>query len=396
MPDGPGEDRGAQEPGQFLAERLRARSEEIEGRVLVKLQEIYELSPETRLELIAGAQLSIRDVLTYSLIAFEEGEDWSEPMPQSFADTARHAARQGTPLEDLLRGYSAGNTIISEAVVQEVQGLADPEALLSGIEVQNRIADALISGLSAAYASEVARLDTSPTFRIEQRVEQLLTDESIADAEIDYCLDAWHTGAIISGDDAAYAARFITGRIGCELLLVQRAPEVHWAWWGGAERVPFVQLETAAGELGRSFFVAVGEPRQGVNGFRLSHREAQLAAAVMVRRSERLTRCTDVMLPGALMQEPALADLYVNAYLGPMKAHKNWGALRETLSAYFKAERNLASAAAALRVDRHTIRRRLRKIEEILERPLGTMLAELEVALRLDDLTAATQTRGVR
>ncbi len=60
--------------------------------------------------------------------------------------------------------------------------------------------------------------------------------------------------------------------------------------------------------------------------------------------------------------------------------------LRETLRAYFAAGFNAATAAAALEVDRHTVQRRLRKVEEALGRLLHTCHAELEVALSLEEL----------
>ena len=59
---------------------------------------------------------------------------------------------------------------------------------------------------------------------------------------------------------------------------------------------------------------------------------------------------------------------------------------RKTLRAYFAAGRNAATAAAALGVDRHTVERRLNSIETRLGRQLHTCHAELEVALRLEEL----------
>jgi hypothetical protein len=296
-------------------------------------------------------------------------------------------------LEDLLRGYSAGNTTIAEFVVEEVQKHPDPETLASGVGVQSRVADALISGLSAEYASELERLDSSPTVRMVRRVEQLLADDSLVDAEIDYRLDAWHIGAVISGSGAERTARLLADQLGCNVLLVPRSAEVYWAWWGGGRRISFSQLELQAGNLSGSEFLAVGEAHHGPEGFRLSHREAQIAAAVMVRGSDRLTRCADVMLPGVFLQEPALADLYLTTYLGPLKEHKDWPVLRETLGAYFQANNNLGSAAAALGVNRHTVRRRLDKVEETIDSPLEQRHAELEVALQLDELMSASLSR---
>jgi DNA-binding PucR family transcriptional regulator len=80
-------------------------------------------------------------------------------------------------------------------------------------------------------------------------------------------------------------------------------------------------------------------------------------------------------------------------YLAPLSDERDGGAvLRETLRAYFAADRNGASAAAALRVTRQTVNNRLRVIEERLERPLSACATELEAALRLDDLGDAPVT----
>lgn len=57
--------------------------------------------------------------------------------------------------------------------------------------------------------------------------------------------------------------------------------------------------------------------------------------------------------------------------------------LRETLKAYLATGLNVSSTAAALGVNRRTVTRRLRSVEESLGRPLETCVADLEVALRL-------------
>jgi DNA-binding PucR family transcriptional regulator len=60
--------------------------------------------------------------------------------------------------------------------------------------------------------------------------------------------------------------------------------------------------------------------------------------------------------------------------------------LRATLRAYYAADCNAASSAASLGVDRQTVRRRLRKVEEAIGRPLDGCRVEMEMALRIDDL----------
>ena len=73
-------------------------------------------------------------------------------------------------------------------------------------------------------------------------------------------------------------------------------------------------------------------------------------------------------------------------YLAPLEGARDGGKIaRETLRAYFGAERNTSSTAAALGVDRRTVRNRIRAIEGLLGRPLTGSVADLEIALRLDD-----------
>jgi DNA-binding PucR family transcriptional regulator len=57
--------------------------------------------------------------------------------------------------------------------------------------------------------------------------------------------------------------------------------------------------------------------------------------------------------------------------------------IRETIAAYFAAEHNAASAAAALGIHQQTVANRLRAAEDRLGRPVGARRVELETALRL-------------
>ncbi len=60
--------------------------------------------------------------------------------------------------------------------------------------------------------------------------------------------------------------------------------------------------------------------------------------------------------------------------------------LLDTLSAFFSADRNGASAAAKLGVSRQTVTNRLRKVEECIAQPLSNCGDLLHVALRLQEL----------
>jgi DNA-binding PucR family transcriptional regulator len=141
-----------------------------------------------------------------------------------------------------------------------------------------------------------------------------------------------------------------------------------------------------AGVLGQ-VSLAVGEPRRGLEGWRLTHHEAKAAQQVMLLRPQPLIQASDVVLLAAVLRDDLLARSLRETYLAPLdEIGDPGGILRGTLRAYFEAGFNAATAAAALQVDRHTVQRRLRKVEEALGRVLQASHAEIEVALLLEEL----------
>jgi DNA-binding PucR family transcriptional regulator len=119
---------------------------------------------------------------------------------------------------------------------------------------------------------------------------------------------------------------------------------------------------------------------------RLTHRQAQAALRVALRRPKRLTRYGDVMLLAAVLQDDVSARSLVDTYLSPLDGLRDGPLLRGTLYAYFEAGRNVTTAAAALGVERRTVSYRLQAFEERLGCRLGTCLPEVELALRLGEL----------
>jgi sugar diacid utilization regulator len=293
----------------------------------------------------------------------------------------------GMPLEELLRGYTAGNTVISRFVAEECIGLP-PEALTYSVEVQSRVADALIGGLSTEYARQAALLAHSTHHRTSHEMERLLAGEPFSADAIDYRLDGWHVAGIVSGVKAKQAATVVTERIGCNLLLLPRTAETYWAWWGSRDRSRLRRLEPAAQRLGEEAWFALGKCREGPEGVRLSHREAHFAAEIAVRRGAGagVVRGAEAILPGLLLRDGDAALLFVDAHLGTLKPQKDWPTIAATIEAYLDAECAPGIAAAALGVDRHTIRRRLQRIEKLMEQPMTAVRAELEIALRMDRL----------
>jgi DNA-binding PucR family transcriptional regulator len=217
----------------------------------------------------------------------------------------------------------------------------------------------------------------------------LLAGDASFDAEgLDYEFEAWHLGLVVTGARAEVAARTLAAGVNREPLVVTGSDASAWAWLGGRQRpyVEDVQRYLAAGVLG-DVTLAIGEPRWGVDGWRLTHHEAKAAQQVMLRRSQPLIRASNVILLAAVLRDEPLARSLRETYLTPLDGQGDSGSvLRETLRAYFAAGFNAATAAAALEIDRHTVQRRLRKVEEALDCLLPSCHAELEVALRLEEL----------
>jgi hypothetical protein len=369
-----------------LNRRMQARSDEIQAALLREIPRGMNLDPAMSTELVAGLRAGARDGVSYSISAFEAGAAWDDPLPESMAEQARWAARVGLPLEDLLLGYSAANTTISRFVAEECAGLP-PEALQHAIEVQARVAEALISGFTANYQQEAALLETSSSRQVIARQVQHILDGAAPDPDLPYRLDQWHVAGIVIGVDARQWARLVAERLGCSLLMVPRSAEMHWAWWGADRRLRFRQIEGVVTEIGQGVSLAVGEPLAGAEGFRRSHRQAGFGAEVIARRPDRLVRGVDAVILGALLRDEELAQTFVDAQLGDLPALPEWVKLRSTLIAYVAADGVISSAAAALEVDRQTVKRRLERIESVTERSVGHQLHQLDLALRVEDLS---------
>jgi hypothetical protein len=289
----------------------------------------------------------------------------------------------GLPLEDLLRGYSAANTTISRFVAEACAGLP-PEALHHAIDVQARVAEALIGGFTASYVQEAALVEAGSTRRRLARQVEAILDGGPPAPDLPYGLDRWHVAGILVGPTAEQSAGLLAEHLGCGLLLVPRAAEMHWAWWGGARRIPLERFEGAASAVGDGASLAFGESLEGIDGFRRSHRQASFGGEVTIRTRRRLVRGADAVLLGALLRDAALASVFVDAQLGRLSSLPDWPKLRQTLVTFIDCDAVLATAATTLGVDRQTVKRRLERIESVTERPFHSHRAQLELALEIE------------
>ena len=370
-----------------LVARLRARSGEIEDTVYNRVRQMADPVERDDPEYRAYLRATVAEAIDYALLGIERGEDWEGPIPEAAMVQARRAARTGVKLDAVLRRYAAGDRLVGEFVVDEASRLPN-EAMRPLVRAQGPHVDRMMAGVATEYMEELERIRRSPAQRVAERVQRLLAADSPADAAgLDYELDTWHLGLVVTGSRPDVAARTLSAGLNRQLLVVPQGNDSAWAWLGGRQRTMVDEVERyiGAGVLG-DVALAVGEPRWGLEGWRLTHHEARAAQQVMMRRPQPLTQASDVILLAAVLRDEMLAQSLRETYLAPLDAGDSGLGLRETLRAYFDAGFNAATAAAALEVDRHTVQRRLRKVEEALGRLLHSCHAELEVALVLEEL----------
>lgn len=371
-----------------LVARLRARSTEIEDAVLSRALALAESTGDDDPDYSAGLRAAIAEVVDFALLGIEEGEDWPETIPSAAAAQARRAARNGVSLDTVLRRYAAGDRLLGEFIMSEADHFP-AELLRKVIQSQGVQVDRLMAAVAAEYMDEVERMRRSPTQRLTERVQRVLAGAGpVGSEDFEYELEkTWHLGMILAGAKAKEAPGKMAALLSAQVLAVPRGSGIVWAWFGSRERSRIVELDDCLAEIPTDVSLAIGEPHRGVEGWRLTHREAQAAFEVMLRKPQRMTRSSDVLLLAAVLRDEVLAKALMETFLAPFDDRGDSGrVLRETLRAYFAAGLNAATAAAALGVDRHTVQRRLRKVEEMLGRVLHSCHAELEVALTLEEL----------
>jgi hypothetical protein len=226
--------------------------------------------------------------------------------------------------------------------------------------------------------------------RSAQRVQRLLDGDLIDTTELNYELAGWHLGIVAAGPSAAKTIRELAATLDRRLLVAIPGGETVWAWLGG--RTPMSADDFRAEsilylEYDRSIHVAIGQPAEGVEGLRLTHRQARAAFPLATRASGHLVSYSGVALVAAAWEDDVLSRSLSQMFLAPLAAERDGGAsLLKTLRAYFDTGRNAASAASRQGISRQTVNSRLRTIEDNIGRPLDDCGAEVETALRLWEL----------
>lgn len=379
-----------------IAERLLARRSEIEETIFARIRDAaFGHVGDEEAEYVAGLHTVVGAAVEFGVTAIEQGEEEVAPIPLAAVEQAHRAARFGVSLDTVLRRYIAGHGLLADFIMEEADrsDFSGSEAVLRH-ELRTRqtpVLERLTATIIEEYNQELERMGRSPEQRRGEIVRELLAGKRLDSgdpAKLDYDFDAWHIGVIATGESVGEFIRGVQAALGCKRLAVLHDASTTWVWFGRQRKLTAADVKRLSVERPTDVSLATGEPRRGIEGWRVTHQEAQAALLVALCKPPGLTRYSDVLLEAAVLQQEVLATSLVETFLSPLNGLGYRGqTARETLRAYFEAKRNVSSTAHRLGVVRNTVESRLREIEERLGRPLHTCSAQLEVALRVEALS---------
>ncbi len=373
-----------------LSAQLRLRRPEIEDALAARVFAIADPAEVADPDYLSTLRAALATATEYGLAALEVGGDRSPEVPPTLPAQARVAACSGVGLETVLKRYFAGYTLLIDYAIEEadVSGLLDKVALRDLLRGQAAIFERLITEVTGEYRRAASGRLLSIEQQRADRVRRLLAGELVDSSDLGYELEDWHIGTIGAGVEAEAALRTLAGSLDLRPLLIRRDDGTVWCWLGcRREPDPDETCARVSEQWPEGLRLAVGEPAMGRAGWRLSHRQARMAFPLTRPRHSRLIRYREVALTASILQDDLLSSSLRKLYLDPLAGDRDGGrCLRETLRAYFAAERNISSTSAALAVGRQAVRNRLERVEAAVGQDINSCAAELEAALQLDAL----------
>jgi len=379
---------------QAIGERLWEKRGEIEQELLAQLG-AFSKDGISDPEYVDGLRRSATAALEFGIEGIESSERNAPQVPAVLFAQARLAARNDMSLHTVLGRYLNGYALLNgyvDQVAEEEELLGSP--LLGEVRrTSSSLFGRLMESVGEQYELEARSRRYSPESRRESLVRRALDCERIDASELNYDFDAFHVGLVASGPGTSGAIKGLAKVLDCRSLVVETANGSTWAWLGRRKASPDVaRVEKLVEEQwGADSFLAIGEVGRGRTGWRLTHFQAKAGLIVSLRHRSGFFRYGEDPLLVAFLHNDLLAESMRQMYLSPLSEEPDGGEkLRQTLRAYFEAERNGASAGEALQVSRQTVKNHLRTVEERLGRPLADCMAEMEAALRLEALDRLT------
>jgi DNA-binding PucR family transcriptional regulator len=332
-------------------------------------------------------------------------------VPTAALEYSRRLAQHGVPLNALVRAYRLGQHRMYELVFAEVRKIDVPESVRYTV-LEDMTAtlfeyiDMITQQVIVEYEDERERwLENQNSLRA-MRVRDVLAahkpvDVDAATTTIRYPLQ-WHHLAMVmwypdtgtDGDEIARLQRFLrelgqaTGAAASPLF-VAADRTCAWGWLPYRTATPAAEADVRRFAAGKRDApnVAIGTMRNGVEGFRQSHREAERARCVALigaRAQPTLIGASDPGLSVAALLGGDVADTaaWVDSVLGDLAADtENDGRLRETLRVFLGCGSSYKLAAEDLSLHFNTVKYRVGRAVARRGREIGADRLDVELAL---------------
>lgn len=351
-----------------------------------------EEAPTRDVEYLCGLREAVSRGVEYGIALLENGQGADRPFPVALVTQARLAARQKIPLETVMRRYLAGKAVLSVFILEESANIdvQDPGLLPSALAALESELGWLLAVVTEEYRQEEQSRGASASreSQLALQVRRLLAGELLDPSALEYDLASHHLGVIIGSTEARQIIRELASKTNSRPLIVRAAEEEVWGWLGSKEALdPKVVCELAASVSSSSAPIGVGEAIRSLSGWRLTHQQARTAFSIAKASPLGVARYADISMVASAARDPVMTASLQDLYLSPLAKERDGGrTLRKTLRAYFRADRNISSAAPALEVSRQTVTNRLRQVERRLGQPLDDCAASVHTALQLEEL----------
>lgn len=314
--------------------------------------------------------------------------------------------RRKVSLEELLRGIGLVHAVIAAAFLAECGRLGDVEQRHEQMRALSQrmfgYFDAFSTQMAAHYREEQERWEQSEATSRLALVEELLRGHDhpldLATRRLRYdfvrthlALIVWTTARTLDADEQSLheAASALIREVGCDQKLVLSAElGVVWAWVTPKGSPEQFAARAADVTLPPDMRAVAGSPGSGLDGFRASHDDALAAFSLRVATTGRreFTLYRDVDLLSLLLVDRHRALRFARQELAALAVmDPAINDLRRTLAAYLDEGGSPNAAALRLRVSRNTVTYRIRRVEELLGRPVGHRRQQLQAALLIFD-----------
>lgn len=347
-----------------VVERLRLRRPEALEAVVA-----YMLSSVSDPDGVRDAQLTLgwREVagacLDCGLLAIEQGEEWSGPIPPIVVIQERRAVRDGIDLSVSVARYITAYRLAWDFVLEEFGygNISDRDRTLVlrwASMATMPLLTQLLAEVTQVHFSQLKhgmRTSAQNNARLARRI---LAGERVNADEIDYDFDVEHIGVIGRGEGAVKALAGVADRLGYQRWIVANDDGTVWAWLGTSRGCVAADIKEAlSNNTCASVFAASGEPAVRLAGFRDTHGLAQAAYLVSQLSRERITQYADVAREARALQEPLHVKWLMRTYITPVAEHQDVAMLLRALEKFYEAGRVVDKAAKLLGIGRHTVER---------------------------------------